>query len=143
MFQRRKEALKNLDADIRDHIDRETTENLDRGMTRQEARALALRKFGNSALVMEDTRAVWSTIWRGRDPGAGNRHEYGGIFGGAYRFLPAAALRDIILVNGSDALTSSVLTCKSALTYTGACSKPTTARGCRARTGVINSSKPR
>jgi hypothetical protein len=51
--------LTDLDADIRDHIDRETQDNIDRGMTREEARYAALRKFGNVALAKENARAVW------------------------------------------------------------------------------------
>jgi putative ABC transport system permease protein len=56
---RRRRALDTLDDDIRDHIERETRDNLDRGMTPEEARRQALLTFGNVALVKEDTRAVW------------------------------------------------------------------------------------
>ena len=59
---RGKRALDTLDDDIRDHIERQTQENIDRGMTPEEARRQALLKFGSVALVREDTRAVW--IWR-------------------------------------------------------------------------------
>lgn len=58
MFRGRR-ALHTLDDDIRDHLARETQDNLDRGMTPDEARRQALLKFGNVALVTEDTRAVW------------------------------------------------------------------------------------
>jgi predicted permease len=60
---RRRRALDDLDDDIRDHIERETQDNIDRGMSPEEARRQALLKFGNAALVREDTRAVW--VWRG------------------------------------------------------------------------------
>lgn len=60
---RRRRALDRLDEDILDHIERETRDNIDRGMTPQDARAAALRKFGNVARVLEDTRAVWRPIW--------------------------------------------------------------------------------
>ena len=56
---RGRRALESLDDDIRDHIERETRDNLDRGMTPEEARRQALLKFGNVALVKEDTRAIW------------------------------------------------------------------------------------
>ena len=56
---RAKRALDTLDEDIRDHIERETQENIDRGMPPDEARRQALLKFGSIAVVREDTRAVW------------------------------------------------------------------------------------
>jgi putative ABC transport system permease protein len=56
-------SLNNLDDDIRDHIERETQDNVDRGMLPDDARAAAHRKFGNVALVKEDTRAVWIPVW--------------------------------------------------------------------------------
>jgi predicted permease len=56
-------ALDGLDDDIRDHIERETQDNIDRGMAPQEARRQAMLKFGNIALAKEDTRAVWRWQW--------------------------------------------------------------------------------
>ena len=44
-------ALDGLDDDIRDHIERETQDNIDRGMTPEEARRQAMLEFGNVALV--------------------------------------------------------------------------------------------
>jgi MacB-like periplasmic core domain len=58
-MKRGKRALNDLDNDIRDHIERATHENIDRGMAPEEARREALLKFGNVALVKEDTRGVW------------------------------------------------------------------------------------
>jgi predicted permease len=55
--------LDDLDDDIRDHVERETQDNIDRGMSPTDARAAALRKFGNIARVKEDTRAVWVPVW--------------------------------------------------------------------------------
>ena len=52
-----------LDRDIRDHLDLETQENIERGMAPPEARAAALRKFGNPLRIAEDTRAVWRSGW--------------------------------------------------------------------------------
>jgi predicted permease len=58
-MKRHRLALNTLDDDIRDHIERETRDNLDRGMAPEEARRQAILKFGNVALVKEDTRAIW------------------------------------------------------------------------------------
>src|SRR5687768_1805139 len=58
-----KRALDGLDDDIRDHIERETQDYIDRGMAPEEARRQALLKFGNVALVKEDTRRVWFWAW--------------------------------------------------------------------------------
>lgn len=55
--------LKNLDREIRDHIERETLANIDRGMSPEDARAAALRAFGNITRVTERTRDVWSLVW--------------------------------------------------------------------------------
>ena len=60
---RRKRMMENLDQDIRDYIERETQDNIERGMPPEEARYAALRKFGNVARVKEDTWEVWSFGW--------------------------------------------------------------------------------
>jgi len=60
---RRKRMLEELDQDIRDHIERETQDNIGRGMPPEEARYAAMRKFGNVTQVKEDTREVWSFVW--------------------------------------------------------------------------------
>jgi hypothetical protein len=62
-MKRRRRALDGLDRDIRDHLERETQDNLDRGLAPEEARRQALLKFGNVALAKEDTRAVWGWRW--------------------------------------------------------------------------------
>jgi len=62
-MKRDRRALDGLDDDIRDHIERETQDNLDRGMPPEEARRRALLKFGNIASTKEDTRAVWRRQW--------------------------------------------------------------------------------
>jgi putative ABC transport system permease protein len=59
----KKRPLSNLDADIRDHIERETQDNIERGMPPEDARYAALRKFGNVTLAREDARAVWIPVW--------------------------------------------------------------------------------
>jgi putative ABC transport system permease protein len=60
---RGKRLLEDLDQEIREHIELETRENIDRGMVPEEARYAALRKFGNVSRVKEDARAVWSVVW--------------------------------------------------------------------------------
>ena len=61
-MRRRKRMMDDLDQDIRDHIERETQDNIERGMSPEEARYAALRKFGNVTQVKEETREVWS-VW--------------------------------------------------------------------------------
>jgi putative ABC transport system permease protein len=60
---RRRRALADLAQDIRDHLERDTQENIARGMSPTEAHAAALRKFGNVSLIEEQTRAVWRRPW--------------------------------------------------------------------------------
>jgi len=55
--------LEDLDKDIREHIEAETLENIERGMSPEEARSPALRKFGNVTRVKEETREVWTFLW--------------------------------------------------------------------------------
>jgi hypothetical protein len=55
--------LDDLDQDIQDHIERETQDNIDRGMRPEEARRRARLAFGSVAQVKEDTRAIWVTRW--------------------------------------------------------------------------------
>jgi putative ABC transport system permease protein len=60
---KRRSHLDGLDQEIRDHIEAETQDNLNRGMTQDEARRAAFRKFGNPSRIREDTYAVWHVIW--------------------------------------------------------------------------------
>ena len=60
---RRKRMLASLEQDIRDHLARETQDNVDRGMSPKDARSAALRKFGSVARVKEETWEVWSVVW--------------------------------------------------------------------------------
>jgi predicted permease len=62
-MKRSKRMLEELDADIREHIESETQENIERGMSPEDARYAALRKFGNVTRVKEDTREVWTLVW--------------------------------------------------------------------------------
>ena len=62
-MKRRRRMLEDLDEDIREHIERETQDNIERGMTPEDAHYAALRKFGNITRVKEDTRDVWKLMW--------------------------------------------------------------------------------
>src|SRR5918997_6383948 len=55
----RRRADKELDEEIRTHLEFEIEQNLAAGMSREEARFAALRAFGNVALTQEDSRTVW------------------------------------------------------------------------------------
>jgi predicted permease len=60
---RRNRHLEDLDRDIQDHIELETQNNIERGMSPEDARSAALRAFGNVARIKEDTREVWTVMW--------------------------------------------------------------------------------
>jgi len=55
--------LEDLDQEIRDHIEQETLDNIERGLSPEEARHAALRKFGNVLLAREDARGAWTPVW--------------------------------------------------------------------------------
>ena len=59
-MKRRRQMMQDLDQEIREHIAMETQDNVERGMSPEEARYAALRKFGNMTRVKEETREVWS-----------------------------------------------------------------------------------
>ena len=52
-----------LRRDIEAHLEDDTRDNIDRGMTPEAARAAALRKFGNPTRIAEDTWSVWRPVW--------------------------------------------------------------------------------
>jgi hypothetical protein len=60
---RRKRMLQQLDDEIREHIETETQDNIERGMSPEDAHYAAVRKFGNVTRVKEDTREVWTSVW--------------------------------------------------------------------------------
>lgn len=62
----RRPDLDDLDREIRDHLDAETDDNFARGMSADEARAAAVRKFGNVTRVKENVREVWVPGWLDR-----------------------------------------------------------------------------
>ncbi len=55
--------LADLDQDIRAHIEMETQDNIERGMSPDGAHYEAMRKFGNVTRVKEETRGVWVSAW--------------------------------------------------------------------------------
>jgi hypothetical protein len=56
-WRRQREA--ELDAEIRSHLDSAIRDRIERGESPDEARANALREFGNAGLVKEITREMW------------------------------------------------------------------------------------
>jgi hypothetical protein len=63
MTWRGKRLLNDLDDEIRQHIELETQQDIDRGMTPEKARYAAIRKFGSVTRVKEDVREVWIATW--------------------------------------------------------------------------------
>ena len=63
LFNRRERMMEDLDQDIRDYIGRETQDNIERGLSPEEAHYAALRKFGNVTRVKEETWEVWGFVW--------------------------------------------------------------------------------
>jgi putative ABC transport system permease protein len=58
-----KERGEKLDDEMRKHIEFETQQNIEAGMSAADARHAALRKFGNVSLAKEESREVWGWIW--------------------------------------------------------------------------------
>jgi hypothetical protein len=56
---RRRQREADLDAEIRSHLDEAIRDRIARGESPDEARANALREFGNVGLVKEVTREMW------------------------------------------------------------------------------------
>src|SRR5499427_2278077 len=55
----RRHAERDLDDEIRAHLEMETEQNVADGMSPEEARLAARRSFGSVALSKEDSRAMW------------------------------------------------------------------------------------
>lgn len=58
-----KDRDKELEREIRTHLDLEAEERIANGMFEQEARDAARRAFGNVTLTREDAREVWTRRW--------------------------------------------------------------------------------
>jgi putative ABC transport system permease protein len=52
-----------LAREIRTHLELETEEGMDAGLSPEEARFAAVRAFGNVTRVREETRTVWTAVW--------------------------------------------------------------------------------
>ena len=59
----RKSEKDRLNTEVQFHLDQQIEENLGVGMTPNEARAAALRLFGNPALLEEEARSTWCWNW--------------------------------------------------------------------------------
>jgi putative ABC transport system permease protein len=59
----RKKREKELEEEVRSHLEMAARERLERGDTEKEARRAARREFGNVGLVKEVTRDVWGWKW--------------------------------------------------------------------------------
>jgi macrolide transport system ATP-binding/permease protein len=55
----RRRAVQELDEEIRTHIELETQQNIDNGMSPEPARLAARRAFGGLLIAQEDSRAMW------------------------------------------------------------------------------------
>jgi hypothetical protein len=65
LFRRRK-PVDDLEEEIRSHLEMEEQENLESGMTPEEAHYAALRRFGNMTLVQERSREMGDGIGQRR-----------------------------------------------------------------------------
>jgi macrolide transport system ATP-binding/permease protein len=52
-----------LEDEIQTHIDLETQENIEAGMSAEDARHAAMRKFGNVLLAKDKSRDIWGWRW--------------------------------------------------------------------------------
>jgi putative ABC transport system permease protein len=52
-----------LEDEIQNHIDLEAQENIEAGMSPEEARHAAMRKFGNVLVAKDKSRDVWGWVW--------------------------------------------------------------------------------
>lgn len=52
-----------LDAELQFHLDQQIAENIAAGMSPEEARYAAMRSFGNTTVLREQTRETWSWTW--------------------------------------------------------------------------------
>ena len=60
---RRERAVRLLDDELQFHLDEQIAENVAAGMSREEARHAAMRAFGNSTVLKEETRETWGWVW--------------------------------------------------------------------------------
>ena len=60
---RRRKLADEIDEEVRIHIEMEEEENLERGMSAEEAHYAALRRFGNVTQAQETSREAWGWPW--------------------------------------------------------------------------------
>ena len=60
---RRNRYSQRLDDEVRFHLDQQIAENVDAGMSPQEARYAAMRTFGNPTILKEEARDTWGWTW--------------------------------------------------------------------------------
>ena len=60
---RRERAARLLNDELQFHLDEQIAENVAAGMSREEARHAAMRAFGNSTALKEETRETWGWVW--------------------------------------------------------------------------------
>src|SRR5436309_5663963 len=59
---RRGRVAERLDDELQFHLDQQIAENVAAGMTRDEARYTAMRLFGNTTVLKEETRDTWGWV---------------------------------------------------------------------------------
>jgi predicted permease len=62
LFRRRSETAR-LNDELQFHLEQQITENLAAGMSPEQARSAALRRFGNPTLLRDQARSTWSWSW--------------------------------------------------------------------------------
>jgi len=62
-FLHRSNREADLHAELQFHLEEEAEQGQTDGLTPQEARFAALRKFGNAGLIAEEARALWIPVW--------------------------------------------------------------------------------
>jgi predicted permease len=70
-FRERRDRQKELNRELESHLELEAEEQIDSGLSAEEARYAARRAFGNTALIQEDVRAIWNMVWLERFAGYG------------------------------------------------------------------------
>jgi predicted permease len=60
---RRDRSTQRLNDEIQFHLDQQIAENLASGMSPEDARHAAMRTFGNSTVLKEETRDTWGWLW--------------------------------------------------------------------------------
>lgn len=60
---RRTDRERDLDRELRAHLESEAEEQRERGVSAEEARYAARRALGNTTLVKEDVRQAWGWAW--------------------------------------------------------------------------------